>query len=189
MNERLKLIRTTLGMNQTEFGARLGVTVTAISKAEKGTNSLSKQLVMAVCREYGISETWLRTGAGDMRIATTDALMAQLSDTYNLNPLQLAMVECFLTLPQAHKDAVTHYITNLARSHALVGLDVESVENVAAAIDEVEARQLSEWDRELTIDEKTELYRQRLIAEHEKKGSSTTLESPQNTNQTKTGTK
>ena len=67
MQNRIKELRKSLGLNQTEFGAKIGVATSAISGYELGTISPSNAIIKSICREYGVSETWLRTGAGEMR--------------------------------------------------------------------------------------------------------------------------
>ena len=71
MKDRIKAVRKAAGLNQTEFGKRVGVSLSAVQKWESGENVLSDAVVLLVCREYGVSETWLRTGAGEMRGART----------------------------------------------------------------------------------------------------------------------
>ena len=71
MDERIKELRKALGLNQMEFGKRIGVAPNTISTYENGTRALSDAIIMLVCREFGVSETWLRTGAGEMFAART----------------------------------------------------------------------------------------------------------------------
>lgn len=66
MQNRLKEVRTTLDLNQAEFGRRLGVSSGAISRWESGERSIPDSAVLLICRDFGVSETWLRTGAGEM---------------------------------------------------------------------------------------------------------------------------
>ena len=47
------------------FGKRVGVTKTAISNIENGARCLTDQMLLSICREFGVNETWLRTGAGE----------------------------------------------------------------------------------------------------------------------------
>lgn len=67
MQNRIKELRKSLGLNQTEFGAKLGITTSAISGYELGTIAPSNSIIKSICREYGVNETWLMTGAGEMR--------------------------------------------------------------------------------------------------------------------------
>ena len=66
MNERVKALRKHLRMNQTEFGARIGVAQTTIAGYEGGFREVSDAIILSMCREFDVSETWLRTGEGDM---------------------------------------------------------------------------------------------------------------------------
>ena len=67
MQNRIKELRKSLGLNQTEFGAKLGIAPNTISGYEGGTRAPSDAVIKSICREYGVNETWLRTGAGEMR--------------------------------------------------------------------------------------------------------------------------
>ncbi len=66
MNERVKELRDFLGLTMEKFGERVGVKKSAINKIEKGNNSVTDQMIKSICREFGVSEEWLRTGDGDM---------------------------------------------------------------------------------------------------------------------------
>lgn len=64
--ERVKEVRKFRKMSMEQFGERLGVQKSAISKIEKGDRGLTEQMLKAICREFNVNETWLRTGDGDM---------------------------------------------------------------------------------------------------------------------------
>lgn len=69
--ERVRELRKYLVLTLEKFGKALGVGKTAISKIEKGENNLTEQMMISICREYGVSEDWLRTGDGDMFVPQT----------------------------------------------------------------------------------------------------------------------
>ena len=67
-NDRVKYLRKDLldpPLSQDSFGARLGVTKMAISKIEGGSNSVTDQMMMSICREFGVRMDWLRDGSGE----------------------------------------------------------------------------------------------------------------------------
>lgn len=64
--ERVKEIRKYLNLTMEKFGERLGVGKTAISKLENNERNLTDQMAISICREFNVSETWLRTGEGEM---------------------------------------------------------------------------------------------------------------------------
>jgi transcriptional regulator with XRE-family HTH domain len=68
MNKRLRDIRKAIGLNQSEFAAKLGMKQGGYSQVETGENALTEQNIKLICLTFGINESWLRTGAGDMFI-------------------------------------------------------------------------------------------------------------------------
>ena len=81
-NERIRLIRVTNKMNQTDFGQRIGIRPSSLSDIERGKCAVSKQVHTAICREFGVSEEWLRTGEGEMFAARSheDELAAAVNN-------------------------------------------------------------------------------------------------------------
>ena len=119
MNERLKEVRKVLGLNQTEFGERIGVSAAAISKVERGKNDLTDQMIFDMCKEFGIDEQWLRTGEGEVFVITEDAIVQQFSDEYTFDELDKAISEAYLSLPEAHREAVKTFIQSVADTSSL----------------------------------------------------------------------
>lgn len=71
MNERLKELRRKLGLNQTELGEKLFLSQYHISSLETGRRDLTDRIINDVCKEFNVSEEWLREGKGDMFIDPT----------------------------------------------------------------------------------------------------------------------
>ena len=68
MNERLKKLRKTLDLTQQEFANRLNVGRNNIAGYETGKRSPSDAVISLICREFNVSEEWLRNGVGEMFI-------------------------------------------------------------------------------------------------------------------------
>ena len=66
MHERIKYLRKTLDLTQQEFSDRIGVKRGAVANYEVGRNDPTDSVVALICREFGVSEKWLRTGTGEM---------------------------------------------------------------------------------------------------------------------------
>lgn len=62
--ERVNAVRRTKEITMEQFGERIGIQKSAISKIEKDKVNLSDQTVRSICREFGVNEVWLRTGEG-----------------------------------------------------------------------------------------------------------------------------
>lgn len=79
MNNRIKEIRISSKMNQTDFAKAISVSRSAICKIESGENSPSEQTIKLICKEFSVNEEWLRTGKGEMFIPNTrDDMIAEL---------------------------------------------------------------------------------------------------------------
>ena len=66
LNERIKLLRKALELNQTDFGARIGVKQGTVAAYESGARVPLDSVIVSICREFGVSESWLRSGDGEM---------------------------------------------------------------------------------------------------------------------------
>lgn len=71
LNERVKRLRKALDLTMERFGEKIGVKKSAISLIESGRNSLTEQMIKAICREFDVDEEWLRNGTGSMFIERT----------------------------------------------------------------------------------------------------------------------
>lgn len=110
MNERIKELRDALGITLEEFGSRLGVTRTAISRLERGNRGVTDQMAISICREFGVNEHWLRTGEGEMLEQTRETVLDRLAVEYGLDPEQRAVIESFLDLTPAERDVILKYV-------------------------------------------------------------------------------
>ena len=68
MRERIKQVRKATGLNQVDFGSRIGITGGSVSLLESGKNSPSEQTIKLICREFSVSYVWLKTGEGPMMV-------------------------------------------------------------------------------------------------------------------------
>lgn len=72
MNERIKQIRKSFNMNQTDFGAKIGVKQGTVTGYEKGIRTPTDAVILSICREFDINEEWLRTGNGEMKLISSE---------------------------------------------------------------------------------------------------------------------
>ncbi len=70
IGERVKFIRTDethlhKALTLDQFGERIGLKKSALSLLENGKSNITDQTVKSICREFCVSEEWLRYGRGD----------------------------------------------------------------------------------------------------------------------------
>lgn len=66
MKDRLKKLRKELDMTQQEFAEKIGVKQNTVAQYEMGRNEPIDSVFALICREFNVSEEWLRNGTGDM---------------------------------------------------------------------------------------------------------------------------
>lgn len=77
INSRIRELRKELGLNQAEFGKRIGLKNGAISWMEKEGNTVTDQNVQLICEKFHVRRSWLLEGEGEMFVTHTkqDELM------------------------------------------------------------------------------------------------------------------
>ena len=66
IKDRIKELRKAKGLTQFEFADRLKVSRNNIAGYETGRTEPSGSAISLICRTFSVSETWLRTGKGEM---------------------------------------------------------------------------------------------------------------------------
>lgn len=66
IGERIKILRKELGKTQQAFANAIGLKRNTIANYEIDQIQPSDRTIADICREFNVSENWLRTGEGEM---------------------------------------------------------------------------------------------------------------------------
>ena len=66
MHERIKELRQALGLTQQQFADCIGVKRNTVATYEMGRSVPSDAAISLICREFCVSDAWLRNGEGEM---------------------------------------------------------------------------------------------------------------------------
>lgn len=135
MNERIKELRKALGLTLEEFGSRIGMGKSSVSKIEKGLNGTTDQTIRSICREFNVNETWLRTGDGDMFDQDQPSILSRLADEYKLTAREQSALSAFLELSDSDRAAIMRYVDKLVEKCSPASVSDTAAEAVAAARD------------------------------------------------------
>lgn len=113
--ERVLKIRKTLKMTLEEFGGKLGVAKTTISRIEKGVNNLTDQMATAICRTYNVNYDYLVNGEGDMFSNLPQTILDDLCLQYDLDAFDRLIVEMYIDLPPQDREVVKKMMKEFAR--------------------------------------------------------------------------
>lgn len=82
INERISLCIKNSGLTKTAFAKKINLSQPYISKVASGDGIPSDRTIADICREFNVSEHWLRTGDGPMYVEMTrsDEIAAFMGD-------------------------------------------------------------------------------------------------------------
>lgn len=98
MNKRVRYLRKELlHMSMENFGKRIGMSESALSRFENGKNGISDIAVSSICHAYHVNEEWLREGKGEIFTdeSTNEVVqrLSRLADYSNPNEFQRCVTE------------------------------------------------------------------------------------------------
>ena len=108
-NTRIKTLRKALDLTQQVFADRLGMKQNSIALIESGRKT-SEQTIKAICREFHVNETWLRTGEGEMFLPPPRDALDELIAEYKLPREFRTVIEKYLALTPDQQAAVMEYV-------------------------------------------------------------------------------
>ncbi len=108
--ERFKEVRLYLGMKQGEFSKEIKTTQGHVSDIENKRKGVSDRVIEIICLKYGISETWLRTGQGEMKIDNFQ------EERYSLN---------IAKLQRANDETIIRWVNAIAETRPDVLKEIE----------------------------------------------------------------
>ena len=73
LNDRIKELIETEGIKKSTFAAKINVSQAFVSQLCSGASQPSDRTIADICREFGVSEEWLRNGKGEMFIQKTES--------------------------------------------------------------------------------------------------------------------
>ena len=104
LQERIKLLRKRLDLNQEGFAEKIGLKRSALSLIEIGKNPLTEQNITLICLTFNVSRDWLVSGEGAMFVSETPEAREFLELYRQLSPeMQNVVFEHVKTLAEAEK--------------------------------------------------------------------------------------
>lgn len=118
MKNRIKEIRKKNGLSQQAFADKMGISRNYVSiiEMEKGGKEPGDRLISDICREFHISEEWLRTGKGEMDAPTDDDFAKVCLEIGATDKrLQKAIIELWKMPPQ-DRELLWNFLEKLVNS-------------------------------------------------------------------------
>lgn len=130
ISERIKLLRKDLNKNQAEFAASLGLRQSTVGNYESGSRSVSDATILAICREWGVDEDWLRYGIGGegpIYAKSGSFSLDEFAKQHNATDLELNILKAYFELdPDLRNELVQHFKSRLSASRSVTVQDAEA---------------------------------------------------------------
>ena len=114
---RMKLLRKTLGLSMEKFGEKIGLTKASISKIESGVTPLTQKNIKLICSVYSVDYFWLTEGEGEMFLEFPDTAIDMIIEDYNLDETDRAFLETYITASSDERKYLKTFFTNVCKKY------------------------------------------------------------------------
>lgn len=122
MKDRIKRIRKESNLTQEKFAERLGLKRNTIATYETGKSEPMDNIIVSICREFGINEEWLRNGTGevykekDQNFAKMLSRLEESDDDFIKN-----LITVYMKLDETSKEALRKIAKDMAEKYQKQG--------------------------------------------------------------------
>lgn len=109
ISDRIKNLRNSLNLTQTEFGNKIGFKQNTVGQMENGLRGITDRTILLICQTFNVNEEWLRTGDGEMFKDDDDILISQLAKQYNLDDFSRRFIKTYVKLPEEKRALVKEF--------------------------------------------------------------------------------
>lgn len=109
INARIKEVRKAVGKNQTDFGEIVGLKQSSLGQIETGVRAASDRVILLICEKFNVSESWLRTGEGEMFVKSETFTLEEYAHSKGLSDLEIKLFKAYLEIPHEARMAFVEY--------------------------------------------------------------------------------
>lgn len=113
MKDRLKALRSELKITQFELADKAKIGRSTYAMFETGQRIPKDIHISSICTVTGANEEWLRTGNGDMFVASDDSTVAAVCEKHHFSAIERKMLEAYIALPVSYREGVLQYVEKL----------------------------------------------------------------------------
>lgn len=115
MGERIRSIRAAHNLTQQEFADKIGCARSTVTNYELDQKIPLNPVIATICREFNVSENWLRTGEGEMRVPRSreEEIAYMVGKALDGNPLQKAVIRMICSRSESELAALDKMLKDL----------------------------------------------------------------------------
>lgn len=147
--DRIRYLREeVLEIKQGEMSIRLNLQRGSLSDIErKKTKSVTDRVINDICREYSVSEDWLRYGKGEILVQLDTFSLDEYAKNKNLTPLELDIIKGYIELDGDIRQNLMSHFKSIFDRHA----------EIAATKENYIDKEVENYRRELESEQKGEM--------------------------------
>lgn len=119
LGERIKKIRKDKDLTQQEFCEKIGLKRNSISLVESGKRNISDQAIKSICREFNVSETWLRTGEGEMFDLREKGVIDRLCTELHASELDAEIIRAYFRIDPKIRESFMRQLIQEVQSKSI----------------------------------------------------------------------
>lgn len=99
-----------MGLTLEKFGERIGLKKNSVSQIENEKNVLTDVNAKAICREFNVSEEWLRDGVGSMFVEPDTFSLDDFAKSRGMSDLEKEIIKTYFEIdPDIRKIVLNHF--------------------------------------------------------------------------------
>lgn len=108
--ERIRFVRKNNKLNQTKFGAVLGVSRDVIGNIEIGRVEPKESFLLLLCRQFNINYDWLRYGEGEMDLdSSDDSIITAVKEKYDIDEFDEKLIREYLSMTPQQRASIKDF--------------------------------------------------------------------------------
>ena len=111
IGNRIRTLRHSLNLTQQEFADRIGIKRNTVGSYEIDRNTPIDAVVSLICREFGVSETWLRNGDGTMFIPEPLPELGDFIRHCGVSELEEKILRAWFAIPDAERQKLLEHFS------------------------------------------------------------------------------
>lgn len=114
IGERILLLRENLNLTQGEFAEKIGLKQAAIGLYENGKRNVTDRVIGDICREFNVTEDWLRYGAGEMFIVISDDIISEFEKKFKLGKVFRSALKSYIEADEFTRKTIDNFLMDVA---------------------------------------------------------------------------
>lgn len=116
LGERIKTVRKTVNLTQTEFGEKIGIKGNTVTNYEADRREPQEVVIKAICDKFKVSYEWLKYGKGEMTAEVDDDMLKLINQILSTEDETTRQVfKAFANFDERDWQTIKKMIDNLQR--------------------------------------------------------------------------